>query len=306
MVTLKSQLRQENIAFREDVVMAPYTSFHIGGEAALLIEPTDERALVRAISLAKGSGRQTFLLGRASNVLLPDERMNAIFIRTTAVRELSVQGNTVRGSSGATLSEMARLAQRSGLGGMEFAHGIPGTLGGALCMNAGAYGGQMSDIVTSVRVYDAEQDRVLTLDGKQMSFAYRHSLLLSHPHLTALGATLTLREDDADAIEARMQEYMQRRRASQPLEYPSAGSVFKRPEGHFAGALIEQNGLKGCRIGGAMVSPKHAGFIVNVGGATARDVLQLIGHIQSVVERDHGVLLEPEIQILTALHARNE
>lgn len=188
---------------------------------------------------------------------------------------------------------------------MEFAHGIPGTLGGALCMNAGAYGGQMSDIVTSVRVYDTEQDRILTLDGEQMNFSYRHSLLLSHPHLIALGATMTLHKDDPAAIDARMQEYMQRRRASQPLEYPSAGSVFKRPEGHFAGALIEQSCLKGYRIGGAMVSPKHAGFIINVGGATARDVLLLIEHIRSTVERDHGVTLEPEIQILTALHARN-
>lgn len=305
MMTLTAQLQQENIAARENVVMAPYTSFHIGGEAALLIEPTDERGLIRAISLAKASGKKTFLLGKASNVLLPDGKTDAVFIRTAAVRELSVKGNAVSGSCGATLSELARLAQRSGLGGMEFAHGIPGTLGGALCMNAGAYGYQMSDVVTSVRVYDAEQDRVLTLNGEQMNFSYRHSLLLSHPHLIALGATVTLREDDTRAIEARMQEYMQRRRASQPLEYPSAGSVFKRPEGHFAGALIEQSGLKGYRIGGAMVSPKHAGFIINVGGATARDVLLLIEYIRTVVEHDHGVLLEPEVQILTALNARN-
>jgi UDP-N-acetylmuramate dehydrogenase len=137
-----------------------------------------------------------------------------------------------------------------------------------------------------------------------MNFSYRHSILLSSPHLVALGATLTFCKDDSVAIEARMQDYMNRRRQSQPLEYPSAGSVFKRPEGHFAGALIEQSGLKGYRIGGAMVSPKHAGFIVNVGGATARDVLSLIEHIKRTVERDHGITLETEIQILTALYAR--
>lgn len=304
METLKLRLQQLNIAAYEQVAMAPYTTFHIGGTAALLIEPTDESQLIQALTLARDSGKKTFLLGRGSNVLFPDEPMDAVIIRTTAMRGVSVKQNEVCAHGGATLAEIARAAQRSGLGGMEFAHGIPGTLGGALCMNAGAYGGQMSDIVASVRVYDAERNAVDTLDGAQMNFSYRHSILLSSPYLVALGATLTLDKDDPGAIEARMQDYMNRRRQSQPLEYPSAGSVFKRPTGHFAGALIEQSGLKGYRIGGAMVSPKHAGFIINVGGATACDVLALIEHIKKTVERDHGVTLETEIQILTALYAR--
>lgn len=304
MKTLKSRLQQLNIAAREQVAMAPYTSFHIGGTAALLIEPTDENQLIQAATLVRESGKKRFLLGRGSNVLFPDEPMDAVIIRTTAMRMMSVKNNEVYAHCGATLAAIARTAQRSGLGGMEFAHGIPGTLGGALCMNAGAYGGQMSDIVSSVCIYDAERNAVDMIDGAQMNFSYRHSILLSSPHLIALGAILTLGDDDPAAIEARMQDYMNRRRQSQPLEYPSAGSVFKRPEGHFAGALIEQSGLKGYRIGGAMVSPKHAGFIVNVGGATARDVLSLIEHIKRTVERDHGITLETEIQILTALYAR--
>lgn len=304
MESLRMRLEKENIPVREQVAMAPYTTFHIGGTAALLVEPADEHQLIRAVMLSRESGKKTFVLGRGSNVLFPDEPMDAVIIRTTAMRLVTVKKNEIYAHSGATLAEIARAAQKEGLGGMEFAHGIPGTLGGALCMNAGAYGGQMSDIVTSVCVYDAERNAVDMLDGAQMNFSYRHSVLMSSSHLVALGAVVTLHEHDPAAIEARMQDYMNRRRQSQPLEFPSAGSVFKRPEGHFAGALIEQSGLKGYRIGGAMVSPKHAGFIVNVGGATARDVLSLIEHIRTVVERDHGVTLESEIQILTALYAR--
>jgi UDP-N-acetylmuramate dehydrogenase len=210
---------------------------------------------------------------------------------------VSADGEFLTAQCGATLAEMALCALEAGLGGLEFAHGIPGSLGGAICMNAGAYGAQMSDVVTSVRLYDAEQDEIFEWSADQMNFSYRHSAVLSHPHLTVLGATLALHRDNVCEIDARMQEYKRLRREKQPLEYPSAGSVFKRPEGHFAGALIEQSGLKGFRIGGAMVSPKHAGFIVNVGGATAEDVKRLMEHIRATVARDHGVELEPEIQI---------
>ena len=302
---LEQLLSQQGIPFRTHVPMAPYTSFRIGGEVALLVEPTDEDQLVKAVCLVRESGLPSLLLGRGSNVLLPDEPMNAVIIRTAEMdTTVTVDGTTLHASAGAALIEIARAAQRAGLGGLEFAYGIPGSLGGALCMNAGAYGGEMSDVVHSVRVYDADKNEIYTLSAEQMTFSYRHSLLLSSPHLIALGAELALHRDDPEAIEARMRDYMSRRRDKQPLEYPSAGSVFKRPEGAFAGALIEQSGLKGCRIGGAMVSPKHAGFIVNVGGATAADVLALIQHIKYTVERDHGVLLETEIQFPTALWAR--
>ena len=302
---LQERLSQQGITCRQDVPMAPYTSFRIGGRVALLAEPHDEQQLIRCVYEVQESGLPTFVLGRGSNVLLPDEPMHAVIIRTADMRErVTDEGDCLYAGAGVTLIELARAAQRAGLGGLEFSYGIPGTLGGALCMNAGAYGGEMRDVVRFVRVYDAEKNEIRTLDGEQMQFSYRHSLLLSSPHLIALGATLALHADDRKAIEARMRDYMSRRRDKQPLEYPSAGSVFKRPEGAFAGALIEQSGLKGYRIGGAMVSPKHAGFIVNVGNATATDVLSLIQYIKDTVEHDHGVTLETEIQFPTSLWAR--
>ena len=304
MAMLKQQLDARGIPCHAQTEIAPYTTFHIGGRVALLIEPTSEQQLITVLRLTRQSGVRTLMLGRGSNVLFADEDMPLAVIRTTALRDVCLDGTTVRAACGASLNEIALAAQRASLGGFEFAYGIPGTLGGALCMNAGAYGGEMSDVVSSVRVFDVERDAVLSIDREHMQFLYRHSLLLSSPHLIALGATLELHADDSAAVAARMQDYMQRRRDKQPLDLPSAGSVFKRPEGAFAGALIEQSGLKGTRIGGAMVSPKHAGFIVNVGGATASDVLSLIGLIQRTVERDHGVSLEPEVQILVSLGAR--
>ena len=302
---LADALQKHRIPLRAHVRMAPYTTFRIGGEAALLVEPTDETQLMESVRLLRESGFPMLLLGRGSNVLLPDEPINAVILRTTELsKTVQIEGTTLYASAGATLSEIAGAAQRAGLGGFEFAYGIPGTLGGALCMNAGAYGGEMRDVVRTVRVYDAEANEIRALDGGEMRFSYRHSRLLSSPHLIALGATLALHRDECDAIETRMRDHMRCRRDKQPLEYPSAGSVFKRPEGYYAGALIEQSGLKGYRIGGAEVSTKHAGFIINIGNATASDVLSLIQHIKDTVERDHGVVLETEIQIPTALWTR--
>lgn len=301
---LENQITAVGIPVRRDVPTAPYTTFHIGGPITLMIEPQSEVQLMEALRIVRKNGIFSLVLGRGSNVLLPDEGIEGVIIRTSCVRDASEEMGALPASCGATLAEIARVAQRAGLAGLEFAHGIPGTLGGALFMNAGAYGGQMSDVVTSVRLYDAERDEILTLSGEQMAFSYRHSILQAHPEWTVLGATVTLTPDDPHSIEARMQDYMQRRREKQPLEYPSAGSTFKRPAGAFAGQLIEQSGLKGYRIGGAMVSPKHAGFVINAGGATAKDVLALIEHIKGVVYRDHGIELESEIQILTAHLAR--
>ncbi len=298
------QLQERGVSYRPNVVMAPYTTFHIGGEAALLIEPVSQEQLLYAVQAVRAHDDQVVLLGRASNVLLPDEPMDAAVIRTALIRDTSLEGEMISAACGTSLNELARCAQRAGLRGLEFAYGIPGTLGGALCMNAGAYGFDMASVVSWVRLYDAEQDRIVFLNREQMKFSYRHSVLLSAPHLTALCAGFSLQRDDPGQIEQRMQRYMQERKSKQPLEYPSAGSVFKRPKGAFAGQLIEQSGLKGYRIGGAMVSPKHAGFIINVGGATAKDVLELIEHIRRTVLHDHGILLETEVQILTSLHAR--
>ena len=301
---LKEQLCLAGIFYQTDVPMASYTTFRIGGRAALLVEPKDEKELLICLKQAQACDCPTLILGRGSNVLFPDEGVEAAVIRTCSLREISVKEQTVTAAAGASLFDVCRQALSAGLGGLEFAYGIPGTLGGALCMNAGAYGGEMQDVVASVRVYDAQKGEIVTLDREQMRFAYRYSTLLGSPHLTALSATLELQKQDKAVIEQHMQEYMSRRQQKQPLDLPSAGSVFKRPEGHFAGALIEQSGLKGTRIGGAMVSPKHAGFIVNVGGATAQDVLRLIDRIQRTVYQDHGVALETELQILTRFLAR--
>ncbi len=301
---LENQLNTLGIPVRRDVALAPYTTFHIGGPITLMIEPPHEDALVAALRAARQSGVFSLVLGRGSNVLFPDEGIEGVAVRTCAVRNIEIEGSLMTATCGATLAEIARTTQKAALTGLEFAHGIPGTLGGALFMNAGAYGGEMSQVIRSVRLYDTERDEIITMSGEQMEFSYRHSIVQSHPEWTVLSATMVLTQDDPEAIEARMQDYMQRRRDKQPLEYPSAGSTFKRPEGAFAGQLIEQSGLKGYRIGGAMVSPKHAGFIINTGGATALDVRRLIEHVRATVLRDHGIELESEVQILTAHLAR--
>ena len=296
--TLWEQWNKQGIPVRKDVPLAPFTTFHIGGPIALFAEPQSTEQLTTVLRDLRQREVFSFVLGRGSNVLFPDEPIDGVAIRTCCLDRVAVMGHTVTAQSGATLASIARAAQKAALTGLEFAHGIPGTLGGALFMNAGAYGGEMSQVVTSVLVYDSDRDETRRLAREQMEFFYRHSILQAHPEWTVLEATMTLEAGDAEAIDAQMQDYMQKRRDKQPLEYPSAGSTFKRPVGAFAGQLIEESGLKGYAIGGAMVSPKHAGFIVNTGGATARDVLALIEHVRSVVLRDHGVLLEPEVQIL--------
>jgi UDP-N-acetylmuramate dehydrogenase len=301
---LKRQLNTQGITCQADVCLAPYTTFHIGGPAALLVEPRDEEQLVSTLRAIRESGVYALVLGRGSNLLLPDEGIRGVVVRTCALDAITTEGHTLTARGGASLAQITRTAQKAGLSGLEFAYGIPGTLGGALFMNAGAYGGEMSQVVTSVRLYDADKDEIMVLSGEQMQFAYRHSVLQAHPEWSVLSATLTLVPDDAEHIDSRMQDYMTRRREKQPLNYPSAGSVFKRPAGAFAGALIEESGLKGYSVGGAMVSQKHAGFIVNTGGATARDVVVLIEHIKQTVYRDHGIELETEIHILNAHLAR--
>ncbi len=296
---LRDQLNTSGMCARTDVPLAPYTTFHIGGPAALLVEPTDKQGLIAALEAGRLADVPYFVLGRGSNLLVPDEGVPCAVIRTCSMNTVRVQGTELYAEAGATLAEIARAAQKAGLSGLEFAHGIPGTLGGALFMNAGAYGGEMSQVVRQVEWYDAQCDKCAGVSADELSFAYRHSSLQAHPERIVLSARMQLVPDHADVIDARMKDYMARRRDKQPLEYPSAGSTFKRPVGAFAGQLIEQSGLKGHRIGGAEVSTKHAGFIVNVGGATARDVLELMEHVRSVVLRDHGVVLESEVQILT-------
>ncbi len=282
---------------RHDFPLSRVTSFHIGGNADLAVYPADAEAFAYALDAVVQAGVPYTVIGNGSNTLVRDGGFRGVVFVTTDMRRVTIDGTRLTGGCGVLLGSIGTNASRAGLAGAEFANGIPGTLGGAVYMNAGAYGGQLADIVCETVCYDLDAKQVLHLDNAVQHFGYRHSVFMEKNYII-LSATLQLTKDEPDAIRARMNDYLARRREKQPLEYPSAGSVFKRPEGHFAGKLIEDAGLKGLRVGGAEVSPKHAGFIVNVGGATARDVLELIERIREKVYAMSGVTLECEIRTI--------
>ncbi len=280
--------------------MSRHTSFRIGGPARRMAFPANEEQLVLLLDFALHSGAQPLVIGNGTNLLAPDGELDRLVIETSGAMnhlEVGEEPHTILAQSGVPLARLADFAQKQGLTGLEFAHGIPGTVGGAVCMNAGAYGGEMKQVVQSVSVLFPEEG-IRLLSGAELDFGYRHSFLTQHPEAVVLHAVFSLTEGDTDAIRARMNELMAKRKASQPLEYPSAGSTFQRPEGHFAGALIEQCGLKGETVGGAQVSPKHAGFVINCGTATSADVRKLIALVQARVLAEQGVCLEPEVRIL--------
>ena len=281
----------------QDEPMSRHTTFRIGGPAKRMAFPSSREQLVLLMSFAKNYGANPLVIGNGSNLLVPDEGLDRLVIDTSANlnRVERGSGNTVLADAGATLARTADLACKSGLTGLEFAHGIPGTLGGGVVMNAGAYGGELKDVVTEVTALYPDGVKVLT--PAELDFSYRHSVFSAGDGIV-LGAKVKLESGDPDAIKAKMDDLMARRKASQPLELPSAGSTFKRPTGYYAGPLIEGCGLKGCRVGGAEVSSKHAGFVVNVGGATCADVLALIEKVQKTVYDAHGVMLEPEVKII--------
>ena len=282
---------------RHDFPLSRVTSFHIGGNADLAVYPADAEAFAYALDAVVQAGVPYTVIGNGSNTLVRDSGFRGVVFVTTDMRRVTIDGTRLTGGCGVLLGSVGTNASRAGLAGAEFANGIPGTLGGAVYMNAGAYGGQLADIVCETVCYDLDAKQVLHLDNAAQHFGYRHSVFMEKNYII-LSATLQLTKDEPDAIRARMNDYLARRREKQPLEYPSAGSVFKRPEGHFAGKLIEDAGLKGLCVGGAEVSPKHAGFIVNVGGATARDVLELIERIREKVYAMSGVTLECEIRTI--------
>lgn len=278
--------------------LAPHTSFRIGGRARMAAFPKNREELLLTLKALCDVGVRYTVIGCASNVVFSDEGYDGVVIFTGAWRACCVNGNELFVSAGTPLLTVATEARRQGLAGAEFAYGIPGTLGGAVFMNAGAFGGAMSDICVQSEYFDGLSGEIAVVRGPDHRFGHRTSIYEKNPHYTVLGATLRLVPDEFDAIDARMKEYLSRRKSTQPLEYPSAGSVFKRPEGYFAGKLIEDCGLKGTRIGGAQVSEKHAGFIVNRGGATARDVRELVELIRTRVYDQFGVTLECEIRFL--------
>lgn len=280
----------------ENEMMSRRTTFRVGGPAEIVFLPKSAQELCTAIAAAKECGAEYRVLGNGSNLLVKDGGLKGLtIILGEHFSEIRVEGTRLHAQAGAMLSRAAAAACEAGLSGLEFAGGIPGTLGGGCAMNAGAYGGQLSDVLESAEVLLDGEVRCMSRDELEMG--YRTTLPLKRGGVV-LSAVFALHEDEIGSIQARMKELNARRREKQPLNLPSAGSTFKRPEGHFAGALIEQCGLKGFSVGGAQVSEKHAGFVVNTGGATARDILALMAHVQETVLRETGVRLEPEVRIL--------
>ena len=278
--------------------MARHTTMRVGGPAEILFSPAGEGELRFAVREAKRAGAPFRIIGNGSNLLVLDGGLPGLTIRLgEAFSKISVNGNQIRAQAGALLCRVAAAARDASLTGLEFASGIPGSAGGGMAMNAGAYGGQLSDVFEGCRALDPETGIISALGPAEMALGYRESAALSRG-LIVTEAAFRLTAGDRSAIQAKMDDLSARRREKQPLNLPSAGSTFKRPEGYFAGALIEQAGLKGLRVGGACVSEKHAGFVVNDRNATARDVLDLIRLVQARVLEHSGVRLETEVRIL--------
>ena len=283
------------LELRRDEPMARHTTFKVGGPATLMALPGTEEELLAAVRTALEEGITPLFVGNGSNLLVDDAGLDALVVKTAPrVSRVEVRENTLRAGAGISLAQLASEAADHGLTGLEFAHGIPGSLGGAVVMNAGAYGGELCQVISQVRALDS-RGQVRELAGDACDFSYRHSRFSAGGWLI-LSATVELASGDPAAIRGRMEELMARRKAKQPLEYPSAGSTFKRPEGHFAAALIEGCGLKGLTVGGAQVSEKHAGFVINIGSATCRDILDLMDQVRERVFRETGVELEPEVK----------
>ncbi|MDO4280658.1 MAG: UDP-N-acetylmuramate dehydrogenase [Peptococcaceae bacterium] len=280
----------------ENEPLAAHTTFRIGGPCQAMVFPKSPEELAEVMALCKLKELPTFVLGKGSNVLVADTGIDGVVIATDHIRQLTVDGERVTASAGLSLIDVSKACAELGLSGLEFASGIPGSIGGAAYMNAGAYDGEMKDVVMSVTVLDEAGD-VVEIPASEMKFSYRHSLLKEQP-LVCLAVTMQLARADKREILAKIADLTERRTSRQPLELPSAGSTFKRPVGHYAGPLIIDAGLQGYTVGGAQVSTKHAGFVVNVGEATADDVIRLIHHVQHEVRRQFGVDLETEVRFI--------
>lgn len=294
MQNLICELDKNHIEYKTHEPMKAHTTFKIGGAADLYIGVRNIDELRAAVSACREAGVPWVILGKGSNLLVSDDGIDGAVIALEGdFKSLTVDGDTVTAGAGVSLSKVCTVAAEQSLAGLEFAYGIPGSVGGAVYMNAGAYGGETKDVVAEV-TYMTPDGAVGTLTNDQLAFGYRTSIFKQNGNMI-LFAKYKLCPDDREAILARMDDYMNRRRTKQPLEFPSAGSVFKRPAGAFAGALIEQCGLKGRRVGGAQVSEKHAGFIINAGGATCNDVTDLVRLVQDIVRAQTGYELECEI-----------
>lgn len=280
-----------------DEPMSRHTSFRIGGPADMMAMPKNETELCNLLQKAAANNIPVTLIGNGSNLLVRDKGIRGLVIKLgNMLNEIKAEENGIIFGSGVSLALASRKAAENSFTGMEFAVGIPGSIGGAVYMNAGAYDGEMANVVTSVRVMDAA-GKVTVLSADDLQFSYRKTAL-QNSGLIVTSVTVTLKKAKQSDIYAKMDDFSQRRISKQPLELPSAGSMFKRPPGYFAGTLIDQTGLKGYTVGGAQVSEKHAGFVVNIGNATAADVLQLIKDVQDRVMAAHGVYLQPEVLVI--------
>ncbi len=279
--------------------MARHTSFRVGGPAKRMAFPEKGEQLVLLLSMARECGARPLVFGNGTNLLAPDAGLDRLVIGTDRLCRLEAgeEPGSLTAECGVPLARLADFACKQGLTGLEFAHGIPGTVGGGVCMNAGAYGGELKQVIAGVSALFPEEG-VKFLTGEALAFGYRRSFLSDRPDAAVLSASFRLPPGDPEVIRETQRDLMARRKASQPLELPSAGSTFKRPEGHFAGTLIDQCGLKGLTVGGAQVSEKHAGFIVNRGGATCADIRELIRRVQEDVFEKTGVWLEPEVKFV--------
>ena len=282
-----------------DEPMASHTSFRIGGPAKRMAFPAETEQVVLLVSFAQELGITSLLMGNGTNLLVSDRGIDGLVINTKEMDKVSLGENEgeIVAQAGASLTRAALFALDNGLSGLEFAHGIPGSVGGGISMNAGAYGGEMKDVLVGAAVLFPEEG-VKYLTCEELHLSYRHTIINEHPDAVVLYGVFRLQKGDKGEIKEKMDELMTRRKGSQPLEYPSAGSFFKRPAGYFAGALIEQANCKGMTVGGAQISEKHAGFLINTGNAKCADVLALMEAVQKRVYEMHGVSLEPEVKII--------
>lgn len=277
--------------------MSRHTTFKIGGPADYFLMPDKDTDVGRIVKICKESAIPYFILGNGSNLLVGDGGYRGAVIQIYKnMSAVTVEGTEITVQAGALLSSVAAAAKNAALTGFEFAGGIPGTMGGAVVMNAGAYGGEMKDVLAEVTVMD-EEGEIVTLPADKLELGYRTSIIKTAGYIV-LEAKLQLKEGNPEVIRETMKDLTIRRTTKQPLEYPSAGSTFKRPEGYFAGKLIMDSGLAGYQVGGAQVSEKHCGFVINAGGATARDVRTLMDNVRDIVYKKYGVTLEPEVKFL--------
>jgi len=280
-----------------DEPMKNHSSFKIGGPADFLVLPEKMEEIAGTVRNLKKEKIPYMIIGNASNLLIRDKGIRGVVIKLgESYNQVTIEGTTVTAESGILLSRLAKRIAKASLKGFEFASGIPGSLGGAVFMNAGAYGGEMKDVVTLVRALNDHGD-VVTFSNQELQMGYRSSIL-QEKHYAVLEVVMELETGNSEEIYAKIQELDYQRTTKQPINLPSAGSVFKRPEGYFAGKLIQDSGLKGCRVGGAEVSTLHCGFIVNQGGATAQDVMDLVGKVQKTVKEKYGVDLQRELRII--------